>query len=283
MEGIKMVLMEDFRMRVLAHLGKYKTDKLAISADGEYKGKLYQHILPKEFASANLLIPYSSRLEFPKELAKIKLHPNFHHLNSSQAMCINFFYPLILKNKLDLILPILGIEGNVEYNRVEFEKESIVEKSNERKKNFDFYIKTEEGIQIFFEIKYTEDGFGKAKNDEAHRDKYNRTYRELLNKSTWVKNSFKPMLSFFEYYQIMRNLLAIDSKSYVVFIYPRDNDAVRRAADEAKTEIVTSAGRKHLITINWETLVDRLLKTKALDKGLERYYAMDFREKYLQY
>ncbi len=177
----------------------------------------------------------------------------------------------------------MGIEGNVEYNRVEFEKESIVEKSNERKTNFDFYLKTEEGIQIFFEIKYTEDGFGRAKNDEAHRDKYNRTYRELLHKSTWVKNSFKPMLRFFEYYQIMRNLLAIDSKSYVVFIYPRDNDAVRRAAEEAKKEIVTSAGRKHLITINWETLVDKLVQTKALDKGLERYYDMDFREKYLQY
>ena len=58
---------------------------------------------------------------------------------------------------------------------------------------------------------------------------------------------------------------------------------MRRAADEAKTEIATSSGSKHLITINWETLVDRFLKTKALDKGLERHYAMDFREKYLQY
>jgi len=278
-----MALMEDFRMRVLAHLGKYKTDKLAISTDGEYKGKFYQHILPKEFTSANLLIPYSSKLEFPKDLAKIKLQPNFHHLNSSQAMCINFFYPLILKNKLDLILTILGIGGNVEYNRVEFEKESAIEKNNERKTNFDFYLKTEEGTQIFFEIKYTEEGFGKAKNDEAHRDKYNRIYKDALKKSTWIKDSFKTMLNFFDHYQVMRNLLAIDNKSYVVFIYPKDNDVVNKAAEEAKTSIVTQAGRKHLITINWETLVEKLLQTKALDEGLERYYAMTFSEKYLQY
>ena len=271
MEGIEMAPMEDFRMRVLTHLGKYKTDKLAIGTDGEYNGKFYQHILPKEFTSANLLIPYSSHLEFLKDLSKIKLHPNFHHLNSSQAMCINFFYPLILKNKLDLILPILGIGGNVEYNRVEFEKESAVEKNNERKTNFDFYLKTEEGTQIFFEIKYTEEGFGKAKNDEAHRDKYNRTYKAALNKSTWIKDIFKTMLSFFDHYQIMRNLLVIDNKSYVVFIYPKDNDVISKAAEEAKTSIVTQAGRKHLITINWETLVEKLLQTKSLDKGLERY------------
>ena len=283
MEGIEMAPMEDFRMRVLTHLGKYKTDKLAIGTDGEYNGKFYQHILPKEFTSANLLIPYSSHLEFLKDLSKIKLHPNFHHLNSSQAMCINFFYPLILKNKLDLILPILGIGGNVEYNRVEFEKESAVEKNNERKTNFDFYLKTEEGTQIFFEIKYTEEGFSKAKNDEAHRDKYNRTYKDALIKSTWIKDSAKNMLNFFDHYQVMRNLLAIDNKSYVVFIYPKDNDVVNKAAEEAKTSIVTQAGRKHLITINWETLVEKLLQTKALDEGLERYYAMTFSEKYLQY
>ena len=147
----------------------------------------------------------------------------------------------------------------------------------------DFYLKTEEGTQIFFEIKYTEEGFGKAKNDEAHRDKYNRTYKDALIKSTWIKDSAKNMLNFFDHYQVMRNLLAIDNKSYVVFIYPKDNDVVNKAAEEAKTSIVTQAGRKHLITINWETLVEKLLQTKALDEGLERYYAMTFSEKYLQY
>jgi hypothetical protein len=279
--------MKVFRAHVLAHLGKYKTSKLNISNPGYYRGKIYPHILPEIDKSRNILQPYNGQLNTSKYLSKIKLHTNFSHLNSSQAMCINFFYPLIVDNKLELITSILGIKGKVDYASVAFEKESIVEKSNERKTNFDFYLKINSGsqneTQIFFEIKYTEDGFGKVKNDQGHIDKYNRTYEAALVKSTWIEDSFKEMTNFFKHYQIMRNLLAIDDKSYVVFIYPKDNDAVSKAAEEAKKEIVTSAGRKHLITINWETLVDRLLKTKALDKGLERYYDMDFREKYLQY
>lgn len=282
-----MASMKVFRAHVLAHLGKYKTSKLNISNPGYYRGKIYPHILPEIDKSRNILQPYNGQLNTSKYLSKIKLHTNFSHLNSSQAMCINFFYPLIVDNKLELITSILGIKGKIDYASVAFEKESIVEKSNERKTNFDFYLKINSGsqneTQIFFEIKYTESGFGSVENSVPNQNKYNRTYKDVLYKSSWIENIFKTMPSFFKHCQIMRNLLAIDSKSYVVFIYPKDNDAVRRAAEEAKKEIVTSAGRKHLITINWETLVDKLVQTKALDKGLERYYDMDFREKYLQY
>jgi len=86
---------------------------------------------------------------------------------------------------------------------------------------------------------------------------------------------------FFKYHQIMRNLLVIDDKSYVVFVYPKDNSAVRNAAAKAKTSIVTPAGKKHLINKTWDTLVNQLIQTKALGKGLEHYYDVDFREKYL--
>jgi len=273
--------MKVFRAHVLAHLGKYKKSKLNISDPGYYRGKIYPHILPKGHESQNILAPYSGHLKTSQYLANIKLHTNFLHLNSSQAMCINFFYPLILSKKLELITSILGIEGNVDYDSVKFEKESIVEQSNERKTNFDFYLKTDKGIQIFFEIKYTEDGFGKATNDKGHIDKYTRTYKNALDKSVWIEKTFKDMVRFFKHYQIMRNLLTIDDNNYVVFIYPEDNDAIRKAADEAKTSIVTQAGKDHLINKIWVALVDRLIQTKALGKELEHYYDVDFREKYL--
>ena len=273
--------MKVFKASVLAHLGKYKISKLDISNPGYYRGKIYPHILPEIDKSRNILQPYNGQLNTSKYLSKIKLHTNFSHLNSSQAMCINFFYPLILEKKLELITSILGVEGKVDYDSVEFEKESVVEKSNERKTNFDFYLKTDKGIQIFFEIKYTEDGFGKATNDKGHIDKYNRTYKDALDKSVCIEKNFKDMARFFEHYQIMRNLLAIDDKSYVVFIYPKNNRAVSNAAAKAKTSIVTPAGKKHLINKTWDTLVNQLIKTKALGKGLEHYYYVDFREKYL--
>ena len=278
-----MASMKVFKANVLTHLGKYKTNNLKISALGEYRGKKYPHILSETDKSKNILQPYNGQLNTSPYLSNIKLHTNFSHLNSSQAMCINFFYPLILEKKLHLITSILGIKGNVDYDSVAFEKESTVEKNNERKTNFDFYLKTDTGTEIFFEIKYTEDGFGKAKNDQGHIDKYNRTYEAALVKSTWIENSFKDMASFFKHYQIMRNLLAIDDKSCVVFIYPKDNDAVSKAADEAKALIVNQAGKNHLINKTWEILVEQLLQTKGLDNGLTQYYDVDFREKYLKY
>jgi hypothetical protein len=278
-----MASIEDFRICVLAHLAKYKTDKLAINTDGAYNGKFYQHILPAKFKNANILEPYSCYLSTSKLLSKIQLNTTFSHLNSSQAMCVNFFYPLIESNKLDLILTILGIGGKVDYDSLEFEKELTVEKTNERKTNFDFYLKTQDRKQIFFEIKYTEDGFFKAKNDKAHINKYNRTYKAALDKSAWIGNNFKTMQSFFRHYQMMRNLLVIDDKSYAVFIYPKDNDVVRRAAEEAKKLIVNQAGKVHLINKTWDMLLEELLQTKALDKVLEQYYDINFREKYLNY
>ena len=274
--------MKVFRAHVLEHLGKYKTSKLNISNPGYYREKIYPHILPKGHESQNILAPYSGHLKTSQYLANIKLHTNFLHLNSSQAMCINFFYPLILSKKLELITSILGIEGNVDYDSVKFEKESIVEQNSERKTNFDFYLKTYKGIQIFFEIKYTEDGFGKATNDKGHLDKYNRTYKDALDKSVWIEKPFKDMARFFKHYQIMRNLLAIDDNSYVVFIYPKSNVAISKAAAKAKTSIVTPAGKKHLINKTWDTLVNQLLQTKGLGNGLTQYYDGDFRDKYLK-
>ena len=71
------------------------------------------------------------------------------HLNASQAMCINFFYPLIEK----------GVAG---------------------KTNFDFYMKLGFEVNIYFEIKYTETSFGNAKHDSKYKNKFYSTYYPLL-------------------------------------------------------------------------------------------------------
>ena len=73
---------------------------------------------------------------------KIKLHLYFHHMNSSQAMCINFFYPLFADKQLDLILNFLGFpDDNVNYKTVAYEKESHIDGIlNYRPTNFDFYF-----------------------------------------------------------------------------------------------------------------------------------------------
>lgn len=46
--------------------------------------------------------------------------------------------------------------------------------------NFDFYIELASGKKLFFEIKYTEDGFGKKKAGIDYRSKYDSYYQEGL-------------------------------------------------------------------------------------------------------
>ena len=70
--------------------------------DGNWRGKFYPHILPKEKKDLNII--EGIRNDFWPYLNKtdIKLHQYFHHLNSSQALCFNLFFPLI-KNEENLL------------------------------------------------------------------------------------------------------------------------------------------------------------------------------------
>ena len=83
--------------------------------DGKWRNseKKYPHILPKEQQILNLLPTYrialNSYLENNK--SKLKKHIYFHHLNSSQAMCLNFFFPFFEENELELILKFLGFDN----------------------------------------------------------------------------------------------------------------------------------------------------------------------------
>ena len=140
-------------------------------------------------------------------------------------MCINFFYPLIKENLLESILNVMGIKGEINYNSNDicFEKGSKLETNAKRKTNFDFYIKLTSGIKIYFEIKYTENEFGKAKHDEEHKNKFNDIYMPLIKNNPAIKESFKTEDKFLNNYQIMRNIAHVSEDSYVIFIYPKEN------------------------------------------------------------
>jgi hypothetical protein len=129
-------------------LGKYKKDYLKVNEPGifNYSGKNYylDHILPKNLENLNILQPYNHDPDLLIMLPNEKWHRYFHHLNSSQAMCVNFFYPLIKEKKLDIILEMLKVSGKVNYLKTKFEKESSIESDPYRKTNFDFFIETEE-------------------------------------------------------------------------------------------------------------------------------------------
>ncbi|MEW9096003.1 MAG: hypothetical protein AB2417_13060 [Clostridiaceae bacterium] len=278
--------LRDFQTRVKEHMGEYKINKLKTKEDGKfiYQGKeiLYKHILPEDKKELNIIENY--RADFYKsDYSKIKFHKYFHHLNSSQAMCINFFYPLIKEKYIGLILDIIGVEkdSNYEIQDISFEKESELEEGQGRKTNFDFYIKLKSGIKIYFEVKYTENEFGKAQNDEVHKDKFREVYNPLLYNNEAIKGIFKTEEYFLNNYQIMRNIVYISEDSYVVFLYPKENYSVRKQALKAREYILERKFTDHFILYTWEDIAQEIIQ--RLPPGeLKDYYNKEFTYKYIK-
>jgi hypothetical protein len=251
------------------------------------KTKYYGHILPKEEWKKNIIEPYDT--VFLNYIDEAHLHRYFHHLNSSQAMCINFFLPLIIENSLESMLSTLFDHLNgCEVINYAFEKESTIEhvKANERKTNFDFFVETSDRKKIYFEIKFTEKEFGTASlksedDNKKYSEKFERVYKDQLMSCPAISETYKEKSGkkFLENYQIMRNLIHIDEESYVIFIYPEGNKTIRDGAKLAKGEMVTREWSKHFIPVTWEQILDALMMNLD-NRELLKYYDNHFKRKY---
>src|SRR5690554_5844337 len=98
-----------FKNKIYKHLSNYKKEHYPDLLNGKWRSGLEkEYILPQSHSDLNIIHNY--RNEFlNSEYARIKRHMYFHHLNSSQAMCINFFFPLIQECMLEVILVYLGL------------------------------------------------------------------------------------------------------------------------------------------------------------------------------
>ena len=227
----------------------------------------------------------------------IKLHRGFHHLNSSQAMCFNYLFPLAREGKLEEILKQFGL-GNekVAGGTWKFEKESnidtkkrIVEEIPKLKQNrditptsFDFYFETESGKKFFFEIKYTESNFSgknKAKTTDEYLQKYRPKYERIYKEAAAgiIRREYDNEDTFLQNYQIMRNLIHLSKDNprdnYVVFVIPEENAKVLEQAKQAETFVVDEY-KENVKVLPWNDLIE-------IDFGydLKEYYK-EFWRKY---
>jgi len=265
-----------FQQEIKKHLSEYKKNKFPNLPNGKWRKIEYEHILPKENMYLNLIEYYREKF-LKSSLNNIKFHMYFNHLNSSQGMCINFFYPIFFEKKLDLIIYFLGLKNEkVNYGSVRFEKLSEIDGVNNRRPmNFDFYFETQSGKKFFFEIKYTETEFGKAKNDAEHIEKYNKIYKGNFEP---IELEFCSQRKFFQNYQIIRNLIHIQNNSYVIFLYPRENKKIKEEAQRAKNKILKKEFRDNFRAVEWIKLLDFIEKNNSHD-GIKTQL-IEFRKKY---
>lgn len=291
-----------FQNKVIQHLVEYaKNDKELSSCNfggtfnnkKDKEGKIihYPHIFNEHNEwERNLLQPYRDRLV--SSIETIKEHKDAHHLNSSQMMCMNFFFPLIVENKLELLLEY--INPQIEWGKAtaQFEFNSPLELAKAKANhlshdiseptNFDFYIETENGYHLYFEIKYTEQDFGKPKKIKGtneypsqYDEKFYKVYNELIPECINPQRK-GDKLFFLSHYQLMRNLVHLQTeKDYVIFLVPQKNPIIKHAR-EIRKELVSLSDNCKIV--EWEDII----KVVENDPQLHEYYA-EFKKKYLEF
>jgi len=215
--------MERFAEEVARHLTKYKEKVLGISEEYVWRGKVYGHILSKKKWQYNFLEPIREDLiTYLNNSRKIRnMHHKVHHMNSSQAMCLNLFFPLLRNEELFIFTELIGLK-KFNVSRAEFEKTMSIDEGT----NFDFFLEDEFGNKVFVETKYTENEFGKG-NPKSHEIKRTTIYRDALCKimdSEIVNSNF-----FYTYYQLFRNIYYLSNdigNSHVCVVTTRRNKKI---------------------------------------------------------
>ena len=245
------------------HFAKYAEEQ-QLPIGGKWQGKgSYPHILKFEESTNNTqnqknkykvvceknILPGVSTDKFTMK----DMHKYAHHLNSSQVLCYNFFRPLITEssNPTDKLIQLLETQG------IKISRSSICSfeycPDKEEKTQFDFHIQDGD-IEVFFEIKYTEYGFGKAEKDDKHKEKFATIYEKYLNKQCCLKS--KPNFDeFADHYQLYRNTIRITDKNrYVVLLYPEANKKASSEATEFCDQIKDEY-KDNVLCLRWENIV----------------------------
>lgn len=262
--------------KLFDHLADYKKTKLHIPENGTWNNLKKDYILPKEEEKKNL-INSGFYTEEENEYNKIKTHTLFNHLNSSQALAINFTVPMKKKEKLSLLInndksKIIEswLEEKLDKN-ITFENEMKIQTS------FDYLIETKNTYH-FYEFKYSESSFGNAKNDDSHKKIYTNIYKPILDKICKEKISFD---KFRKEYQLWRNICHVayaeGKTGEVYFVLPDFRTDLINKVEEA-TKVLNDVYEKHVHKICIKKIVDELKESE--DSDLKKHYK-EFYEKYL--
>lgn len=194
----------------------------------------------------------------------IGLHPYAHHLSSSQLLCMMFFSNLMIdehrvnKHRVNIGMisfakEVLGINissaAQCYFEYTEKRKPYIFEvegKDEYEGTSFDFYIKDGD-IEIYFEIKFTENGFSKAAMDSRHDEKITQ-YRKLLPS---YLNKKPTDGEFRKYYQLFRNIIRSGKNKYVVFLTDENNPSTEKEKTDFQELFGTSA---YIKFITWQDI-----------------------------
>jgi hypothetical protein len=120
---------------------------------------------------------------------------------------------------------------------------------------------------VFFEIKFTEQGFAKAKINETHKTKFENTYQHMIREQTVCNPENIKDENFFNYYQLFRNAIRVmDKNKYVVFIFPKGNKKCDADFNAFKKEFINGQDKENIKCLYWEELITQQTHPKLYEK-----------------
>jgi hypothetical protein len=266
-----------YQVLLKAHLANYAAGRLGVREAGVYRGRAYRHILPYRLRFLNLLESYRAELqEYLSEHRTVQLHRYFHHLNSSQALTFNLFFPFLADT--ELASPILTGALDVPEATADWQFEFVPEAAEGT--SVDVTWCTPEGGRVFCEVKLSEDAFGTAERDARHRRKRTEIYLPRLEEL--VDSSLLHEPEFFRNYQLLRNisLLADNPKNHLVVLVPEANHNLRPALTQVIPALLPQAvERVHVGYL--EQVLGRVVSSTASIRPLLLGHIEGLREKYV--
>lgn len=269
-----------FEQLMKAHLSNYKVKKLALTRPEKWRGGRmdYHYILPANKRDLNLLGNYRMAVRQYIDGEDIKLQGDFHHLNSSQALSFNFFYPLIAEEQLPLLLKVVELEDE-EVGAYGFEKTM----GEGEKKNFDFYLKLKSGKEVVFEIKYTEEDFSKkADNERDQKQDRNVCQTVLAGK---IQPNVKGYQALQKNYQLLQDIAYIQQEDgrLLVVVCPGNNKTLHFHYNQVMDNIVVPELQRTIQMLPWENLLEGLkiqLNSNMTIPGKLIHHYREFEDKY---
>ena len=244
-----------YRDERISHLEKYAENR-SMPIGGTYNNIPYKHILKLEHNDKRHVVScYNIIKGVPSDLLPNSLHRFAHHLNSSQILCYNFFRPMLTSDarateELVSLLKQYGIKIALG-SKCTFEYNDGAGDGSE----FDFHVQSGE-VEVFFEVKYTEQGFGRANNDEKHQTKFDEIYKNnLFNKEECLLK--KPdYQEFINKYQLYRNAIRVtDKNKFLVLLYPKANEIVHKQATEFIGDKINNTYKDNVKALHWEDVI----------------------------
>lgn len=272
----------NYQERLRAHLVKYKFRVLGVLTSGAWKGPRtgalaeQPHILPAEHARLNILAPYRERFwhEFDRGEQR-PLHRDFAHLNSSQAMCFNLFYPLVADRAWAgaFVSSVLGIKATPRTLAFEYLEDP------EENTHFDFFLHLESGTRVYFETRLAELGFGTI--DLLPRERTALLQRYTPRLAGLVDAKWLEPDAFFRRYQLLRTLAYVGQPGHLLYlVVPRANESLAQAL-RILPEITAGALQDRVRVLHLEDALDRMKPLlRGRDEALKSHYR-EFRDKYI--